>query len=719
MQRMLEDWFSPQAVQLVVDTISGGSPRPPAAAKGRGRKRQRNPTPEPASETVISISDSDSDDDGGFSIVIPDSPSSSPSKEVRCSGAGKEATCSVFERTVVRSRLAAQAASGSGDVAAPQRTTRASARLAKAAATSPAKATPAAGVSPTCPVDLREVYLATASLQVGEGAAAGTPAKRRATSKGGFRASAKKSPKAAVGIGYSGSTEDAALRKQAAAALEAKSQADALQLVAALKRLRRALPATEPEPAVAEALVYFLCLGCVSPSDLFQTVRTACPAPASLAGIASSLLQNSLMHLSQQPKLASVAVSTLSSIASLPCLRAVLRFVPVTRWEEGLTPKATMHRENGGWSAKLRTGMPLPHSLAGRLQRLAAESKTLLGLTDTSTTVVEGADAADFERQQLMATQICEANDTITAQLGSGSLHHTPSLSRAEAYKAALVPLAFGQIRGLAAQHSLAGRPQQQGVKAVAAPRSIRQLMRVQQELARSCSEHVHLGASIFLRADLARCDVLRATVSGPADTPYAYGLFNFDIQLPPGYPKVSPQVVCTSTNGGTVRLNPNLYANGKVCLSLLGTWSGPGWDPDTSTLSQVLLSVQSLIFSEHPIANEPGFEVFLKRGHSAANRFYEACVRLATLQVGILGPLQFPALGLAEVSKQFFAWHAKDILHMLSVWEAKAVALPAVAQSKQLMQVFSRGMTKKTLVAETKATIAAVRKELSALSHK
>ena len=26
----------------------------------------------------------------------------------------------------------------------------------------------------------------------------------------------------------------------------------------------------------------------------------------------------------------------------------------------------------------------------------------------------------------------------------------------------------------------------------------------------------------------------------------------------------------------------------GKVCLSLLGTWEGPGWVPDTSTLSQV-----------------------------------------------------------------------------------------------------------------------------------
>lgn len=36
-------------------------------------------------------------------------------------------------------------------------------------------------------------------------------------------------------------------------------------------------------------------------------------------------------------------------------------------------------------------------------------------------------------------------------------------------------------------------------------------------------------------------------------------------------------------------------YAGGKVCLSLLGTWQGPGWTPQ-STILQVLLSIQSLI---------------------------------------------------------------------------------------------------------------------------
>jgi hypothetical protein len=45
-----------------------------------------------------------------------------------------------------------------------------------------------------------------------------------------------------------------------------------------------------------------------------------------------------------------------------------------------------------------------------------------------------------------------------------------------------------------------------------------------------------------------------------------------------------------------------------KVCLSLLGTWTGPGWIPGKSTLLQVLISIQSLILSDEPYLNEPGW---------------------------------------------------------------------------------------------------------------
>jgi baculoviral IAP repeat-containing protein 6 len=104
--------------------------------------------------------------------------------------------------------------------------------------------------------------------------------------------------------------------------------------------------------------------------------------------------------------------------------------------------------------------------------------------------------------------------------------------------------------------------------------------------------------------------------IAGPVDTPYENGLFLFDIYYPSEFPNVPPNVLLKTTGGGTVRFNPNLYACGKVCLSLLGTWNGPGWDPKESTLYQILLSISSLIFIDKPYFNEPGYERNINTAH-------------------------------------------------------------------------------------------------------
>ena len=67
---------------------------------------------------------------------------------------------------------------------------------------------------------------------------------------------------------------------------------------------------------------------------------------------------------------------------------------------------------------------------------------------------------------------------------------------------------------------------------------------------------------------------MLSFIITGPKDTPYHNGIFEFHAYLPDGYPSTVPEVLLCTTNGGTFRFNPNLYANGKVCLSLLGTWT-------------------------------------------------------------------------------------------------------------------------------------------------
>ena len=95
--------------------------------------------------------------------------------------------------------------------------------------------------------------------------------------------------------------------------------------------------------------------------------------------------------------------------------------------------------------------------------------------------------------------------------------------------------------------------------------------------------------------------------ITGPFATPYEGGFFLFELRMPNDYPHRPPRVKLLTTGGGRVRFNPNLYACGKVCLSILGTWAGPGWTPAQS-IGSVCLSIQSLM-NEKPYHNEPGFE--------------------------------------------------------------------------------------------------------------
>jgi hypothetical protein len=55
-----------------------------------------------------------------------------------------------------------------------------------------------------------------------------------------------------------------------------------------------------------------------------------------------------------------------------------------------------------------------------------------------------------------------------------------------------------------------------------------------------------------------------RVAIVGPTETPYENGLFEFDLWCPQNYPFESPKVLFKGTGGGRVRLNPNLYADGK-----------------------------------------------------------------------------------------------------------------------------------------------------------
>jgi len=126
-----------------------------------------------------------------------------------------------------------------------------------------------------------------------------------------------------------------------------------------------------------------------------------------------------------------------------------------------------------------------------------------------------------------------------------------------------------------------------------------------------------------------------RAMIVGPPGTPYCLGLFHFDMRFPQDYPNSAPKVHITTTSGGSVRFNPNLYATGKVCLSILGTWraenSGEMWSA-VQSVSSVLMSIQSLLH-DAPYHNEPSFE---KDDGSGDPQRYNHKILHETLRVGV-----------------------------------------------------------------------------------
>lgn len=96
------------------------------------------------------------------------------------------------------------------------------------------------------------------------------------------------------------------------------------------------------------------------------------------------------------------------------------------------------------------------------------------------------------------------------------------------------------------------------------------------------------------------------ALLFGPKDTPYEFCPLEFEFRIPSDYPFVPP-IVHYKTNDGRTRFHPNFYVDGKVCLSILGTWSGPKW-ASSMNISTVLLSLYSILTS-NPLQHEPSFE--------------------------------------------------------------------------------------------------------------
>jgi len=140
------------------------------------------------------------------------------------------------------------------------------------------------------------------------------------------------------------------------------------------------------------------------------------------------------------------------------------------------------------------------------------------------------------------------------------------------------------------------------------------------QELGKNIEELNENGIYWHVEEDNIR-DVF-VVITGQEGTPYANAPFFFKFHYTDNYPLVPPEAkFCTSD--GQTRFNPNLYIEGKICLSILGTWSGPSWTP-VMTLKTVIMSIIALVMTGEPVKNEPGWENAAKQDIDDYNNVVE-----------------------------------------------------------------------------------------------
>ena len=178
------------------------------------------------------------------------------------------------------------------------------------------------------------------------------------------------------------------------------------------------------------------------------------------------------------------------------------------------------------------------------------------------------------------------------------------------------------------------------------------------------------------------------AVVCGCADTPYYGGAFCFEVRFPDNYP-FSPPTMVYLTNDGRTRFNPNLYKNGKVCLSLLNTWQGEQWS-GVQSLASVLQCIQTAVLNEEPLVNEPAHAASKDPRH-AEIAVYSRMVFHAVLETAIVGPMDAPSDYMVPVYDGVRAWiiRARDGLlekaraHAES-WDGKTETLPFYSMTQR-----------------------------------
>jgi ubiquitin-protein ligase len=99
--------------------------------------------------------------------------------------------------------------------------------------------------------------------------------------------------------------------------------------------------------------------------------------------------------------------------------------------------------------------------------------------------------------------------------------------------------------------------------------------------------------------------NLVHTIMKAPTDSVYKHTFIRLDFEIPSDYPHSPPKVFFI--NHDNVRIHPNMYEDGKVCATILGTWPSDNEKWTSSMGIETTILALMSFFDNNPYTHEPG----------------------------------------------------------------------------------------------------------------
>lgn len=213
-------------------------------------------------------------------------------------------------------------------------------------------------------------------------------------------------------------------------------------------------------------------------------------------------------------------------------------------------------------------------------------------------------------------------------------------------------------------------------------------LRRLKKELIRyniSVAEDAKKGTlcDYYYFADSSDMSIGYALIVGPTDTPYEGGFYVIKIKFPNEYPHAPPKCQFMTLSG--IRQSPNLYEDGKVCLSVIGTW-GESTYKSTMGFHQIIMSIVGSVMTKNALDCEPPYDYSRCCGDKLENsKNYDEIVRYANFRYNTYQMYHTPPVPEEHIAsireiivkriKQRIEWYVGSLVDLVATKNGKLVA--------------------------------------------